>query len=370
MLNVLFVAARSSLYGASQAFLAQLPFLRRHGIEPSVVTTRSGSFADAIRLMDVRVMTETSLKSPRALSTRLFGNRYLRPVIAQARQQKIDLVSTTSLSASPAARRIARQLSVPWVAHVRNRYDGKRAKKLLQSYGVAKADFVIPVSQSAWETAKASITGAPPPHAVIPDGIVMPVGYYKKEDARRHLGLPTDALVAGFVGSIAPLKGTLDAARIVAQIDGLQLVVLGSGSGEYASLVREQPKTHFPGFRIDARALLPAFDVLLHPSRTEAYPLAPLEAMAAGVPVIASRVGGTPEALGDAAILLEPRAWATWVDAVRALLSDPKHRHSLQTRGRARAEQRSGAQAAELTARTYHQICRRTPNAHFSEQRP
>jgi glycosyltransferase involved in cell wall biosynthesis len=88
----------------------------------------------------------------------------------------------------------------------------------------------------------------------------------------------------------------------------------------------------------DAAALLGAFDVLVLSSRTEGTPIVLLEGMSAGRAIIATAVGGIPDAVGDgAAMLVPPESAADLTRAIVGLLADPERRESLATAARARA---------------------------------
>ena len=86
------------------------------------------------------------------------------------------------------------------------------------------------------------------------------------------------------------------------------------------------------GYRDDVMELLDATDVLVHPSRTEAFPTALLEAMAARVPVVATAVGGIPEIVADGrtGLLVDaPPDAGRFADAVLSLAADPDLRRRL-----------------------------------------
>ena len=93
------------------------------------------------------------------------------------------------------------------------------------------------------------------------------------------------------------------------------------------------------GFRQDVRALLPAADVYASSSISEGISITILEAMAAGVPVIATAVGGTPEILSDeAGVLVRSRDPRQLADAMLALAADFRRRAALAAAGRRRLE--------------------------------
>ncbi len=95
------------------------------------------------------------------------------------------------------------------------------------------------------------------------------------------------------------------------------------------------------GHRDDVMELLDASDILLHSSRTEAFPTALVEAMAASVPVVGVAVGGIPEIVrdGETGLLVEPPPRAEPIaDALATLLDDPALRARLSAAGRERYE--------------------------------
>jgi glycosyltransferase involved in cell wall biosynthesis len=101
----------------------------------------------------------------------------------------------------------------------------------------------------------------------------------------------------------------------------------------------------FLGERDDVPELLRAVDLLLVPSWEEPFGRAIVEAMAAGVPAIATDVGGPPEILaGGGGVVLPPRSPAAWSAAIGELLSDGERLAALGERARAAARARFGAE--------------------------
>jgi glycosyltransferase involved in cell wall biosynthesis len=143
-------------------------------------------------------------------------------------------------------------------------------------------------------------------------------------------------------------------------------LVLAAGDGpEYDRLARLIEARGLPvrllGRRSDVPDLLAAADVFVMTSRWEGSPLVVQEAMAAGVPVVATAVGGVPALTGDGAVLVpagEPEAVAR---AVGALLDDPAERAALVERARAVAATWPGeAEAARRIARVYREVSGRS----------
>ena len=103
----------------------------------------------------------------------------------------------------------------------------------------------------------------------------------------------------------------------------------------------------FAGHRDDVMAVLDAADVLLHPSRIDAFPGALLEAMAAGVPVVATAVGGIPDIVDDGVtgvLVAPPPRPAALAEALAPLLADPALRAGLSERARERFDRSFSAE--------------------------
>jgi glycosyltransferase involved in cell wall biosynthesis len=154
--------------------------------------------------------------------------------------------------------------------------------------------------------------------------------------ARAQLGIPPDRKTIGFVGRLTPEKGAdlfLDAlARLPGTIAG---VIVGDGP-ERAVLEARcdrlglRSRLLFAGARPDAGELVSAFDAVVVSSRTEGSPMILLEAISAGVPVVAARVGGVPDVLGERGGWLVPPA------APEAIAAAVLERFALESEARAR----------------------------------
>ena len=134
------------------------------------------------------------------------------------------------------------------------------------------------------------------------------------------------------------------AVRVAPQFPEAHFVIAGDGPlrQELVALAEDlglRDRVHFLGFRSDASALMGSLDVLVVPSLTEGSPLVTLEAMAAGVPVVASAVGGIPDQVrhGKEGLLVPPGDTGAMGDAIVALLRDPARARSLGEAGRRRA---------------------------------
>jgi glycosyltransferase involved in cell wall biosynthesis len=185
--------------------------------------------------------------------------------------------------------------------------------------------------------------------------------------ARARLGLAEGGPVLAVIAQITPWKGQDDAIRIAAELrrshPQLQLLLVGSAKFDSAatrydnvayleSLQRQVSRSglddavRFLGERDDVPELLPAVDLLLVPSWEEPFGRTVIEAMASGVPVAATDVGGPAEILASAGascgLALPPKQPETWAEAIQALLADPARLSAMGEQGRRTARKRFG----------------------------
>jgi sugar transferase (PEP-CTERM/EpsH1 system associated) len=154
-----------------------------------------------------------------------------------------------------------------------------------------------------------------------------------RADARQALGIPVDWTVAGTVGRLDPVKDQACLIRAFARAAGEAkrvLVIVGDGPcrEELAALVKELAigdRVRLLGERNDIPLILRALDVFVLSSIGEGISNAILEAMAAGLPVIATRVGGNVELVREALTgrLIEPRRPEALAEALSAYFDDP-----------------------------------------------
>jgi L-malate glycosyltransferase len=164
--------------------------------------------------------------------------------------------------------------------------------------------------------------------------------------ARRLLGVPAGAFAVGTVARLDPVKdlGTLLTAFHSVSCAGAELVVVGDGP-ERETLEQQAAtlgvRVRFTGARSDVRSLLPALDVFVNCSISEGVSVTILEAMAAGIPVVATAVGGTPEVLESEStgLLVPARSPGALAGALMRLTADRKLGRRLGAAGRAKLEE-------------------------------
>ncbi|MEN3112751.1 glycosyltransferase family 4 protein [Uliginosibacterium paludis] len=164
---------------------------------------------------------------------------------------------------------------------------------------------------------------------------------------RQRLGIPDAAPVAGFVGRIHWEKGPdvfVQAALLASQrAPDAHFVLVGDGPmrdglADLVAEYRRQDRIHFAGLVDDMPSAYQDMDLTVSSSYSEAMPLAVMEAMASGLPVIATRVGGVTEMLeqGETGYLVAPGDAKAIADMLAFLLRSPAEMQRLGARGRQR----------------------------------
>jgi glycosyltransferase involved in cell wall biosynthesis len=165
--------------------------------------------------------------------------------------------------------------------------------------------------------------------------------------ARQSLGIPLDAYVIGMVSRLDPSKGHTDSisafSAMAAEREDAWLVIVGKGRDEadiHDHAVRSVAARRivFAGYRSDVPELLGSFNAFLHPSRNEPFGMAILEALAAGLPVVAYDEGGVPEIItsGCDGILVAPGDVRALSEALVSLYEHPALATRLATAARAK----------------------------------
>jgi len=243
------------------------------------------------------------------------------------------------------------------VVHLHGRILEPRGLSLVTHSGRG-ADAVIAVSRAVAER----VVGTRP--LVVYPGIPVP----ETPGLPAPLGGTTAERIVGCAGRLLPLKGLVYLLRAIASLRAefanLVLEIAGSGP-ERATLEREVQRlglsdgVRFLGWVEELAPVLARWEVFVLPSLEEGFGIAALEAMAAGLPVVASAVGGIPELVEDGRTgwLVPPADPRALAERLRALLLDAGRRRALGEAGRARAfEQFSMARLVTEISRVYEAL--------------
>jgi glycosyltransferase involved in cell wall biosynthesis len=332
---------------------------------------RWGAFADEIDARHIPLL-ECNVTSFRSLSALGQQARLVRHVV----KRRIDIVHAYSFYGNLFAVPPARMAGVPVViASIRDRAPYLTPmQKHAQRWACQFADCILvnAIAVKAWligegyEAAKI---------VVIPNGVDLS----RFEATARHesvfgaLGIPGGAPVVLVVSRLNPLKGLepfLEAAALVAPaFPSARFVIVGdtnpnerpywSTLTNLTSRLGLTERVTFAGLRRDVPQLLSAATISVMPSLNEALSNVLLESMAAGAPVVATRVGGTPEAIVDGVngMLVPPGDASAMAAAISALLSDPVRARRLGDAARRRiSEQFSMERMVSATEQLYQQL--------------
>lgn len=247
-----------------------------------------------------------------------------------------DIVHTHGYHADVLFRPVAQRLGLPVVATVHGFTIGGLKNQLfewLQRRSLRHMDAAVAVSRPLAD--RLARSGVPtPPLLVIPNAYRAPGSFLEQHEARQQLGLSLDAKVIGWVGRVTPEKGpevAIEALNLL-RASGAVLSIIGRGRMEPALRSRLtqlglEQQVRWQGAIPDAWQLFRAFDVFCLSSHTEGTPIALFEAMAAGVPVVATTVGGVPDVVTEReAFLVPPAAPESLATALERALSGAPER--------------------------------------------
>lgn len=252
-----------------------------------------------------------------------------------------DVVHTHTSKAGVLGRIAARWAGVPLVVHtphghVYHGYGGRLrscffvwVERLLAPW----ADSLVALTESERQEHLRNRVGTPEQWHVIPSGVEVERYQQPTPLRRADVGVPEHVFLMGCVARLVPVKGIEDAIEAVARLVDLNppvhLILVGDGPQRKALVELAQARgvgdrVHFLGLRRDVPAILPLLDLFVLPSRNEGMGRVIVEAQAAGVPVVATRVGGIPDLVGEERTgrLVPPATPAALAAAVRSLHGD------------------------------------------------
>ncbi len=340
--KILHLVTRLELGGAQQNTLYCATHHDRSRFDVEVIAGRGGFLdGEASRIPDARVQLVDYLKHPIAPVSDLLAVLKLRDYFRNA---KIDLVHTHSSKAGILGRLAAHLAGVPAVVHtvhgwsfnptqpsvLRGAYVG------LERMAAPLSDKLIVVSGLNREVGLQRGIGRAEQYAVLHSGIDLDCYRSVPDDdqeLRRELGFDPEHIVVGTLSSMKPQKAPLDfvraAAAAHARDDRLRFVFAGDGvlRDEVERLVGELGMGsvfRLCGWRRDVTRLLAAMDLFVLTSLFEGLPRAVLQAMAAGVPVVATAVDGTPEVVShnETGLLVPPSRPGAVAEAILTLVAD------------------------------------------------
>ncbi len=260
--------------------------------------------------------------------------RCLRELGAVFRKHRVDLVHSHEFTMGVYGTWAARRAWLPHVITMHGgRYHSSRwYRRLAMRAAVRASGGVVAVSSDVGRVLRRDLRLSASAVRVIPNGVVP--ASRAAGSVRQDLGLTPDDRLILSVGNLYPVKGhqyLLDAIAIVARAHPtVHVAIAGRGGEEPALRARAAAlgiahHVHLLGFRSDIGGLLAAADTFVLPSLSEGLPLALLEAMFAGLPIVATDVGAVRAVLEpDAGVVVPPADAASLAAAITRLLNNPR----------------------------------------------
>jgi glycosyltransferase involved in cell wall biosynthesis len=357
--------------GAERHLLTLLPALRRFDVEPSVLllVEPDKPMDDYVAMLQAREIPVVREVIHRHADPSLVGR-----IRRQLRQRQPDLVHTHLLHADLYGLLAAKSLRLPVITsrHNDNAFRRHPIMRGVNWLWWRFTDEGIAISDAIRDFC-IEVENAPPVHirtiryGVEPDSLTQDVPTARAA-LRESLNVPPDALIVGTMSRLIEQKGLSYGLQAFAQVQDQHpnALLVVSGSGVLHEVLEAEAKSlklraHFIGWQPDPLQVLAGYDLLLMPSLWEGFGLVLLEAMAQGLPIIASRVSAIPEVVhhNETGLLVAPRDVSALADALNQLLDNS---HTRQQFGEA-AQQRLQTmfhvdKMAEDTASLYFLILR------------
>jgi glycosyltransferase involved in cell wall biosynthesis len=333
--------------------------------QATIITGSGNRLLDEADAAGLEVIIEPALRAPIDPRSDV---RALRALSALLRRRNFDVAHTHTSKAGALGRMAAHRAAVPRIVHTYHGFPfhefqsrGRRGAYVAIERRLGRiTDVALCVGTGVAVEAVRRRLVAPERIRTIGvavegvSGAELPAHMPGARDRARHaLGIPADATVIGAVGRLTYQKAPEDFLSMIGHLGRADVVAVWVGGGELAEhisrLARAQPpgRIVLAGERADVPEILPAFDVFVLPSRYEGLPTAVVEAMACGIPVVATAVNAVADVVvpGETGLLVPPRRPDLAATAVRYLLDQPAVAARMAVTARARLGQRFGMSA-------------------------
>ncbi|WP_239405146.1 glycosyltransferase [Frankia sp. Cj3] len=348
--------------GAGAVALGGARALRPEAVEVTIVTGSGGRLLDEAAAAGLEVIVEPSLCSPIAPRDDARALCHLSALFARRR---FDVVHTHSAKAGVVGRMAASHTDVAKIVHTFHGFPFHEFQSRVRREAYVQVERCLgQITDTALcvgtaVSVEAVRRGLIRPERMRTIGVPIDTGAVirspqTRDHARRALGLPNTALVVGMVGRVSYQKAPENFVTALELMRRLDVIGIWVGGGELAERLQERIRRALPGARIvlageraDVPRLLPAFDVFALPSRYEGLPVAIVEAMICGIPVVATAVNSVPDVVrpGETGLLVPPQRPDLLADALGHLLDRPEEAARMAAAARAQIDDRYSAQA-------------------------
>ncbi|MCB9478345.1 MAG: ATP-grasp domain-containing protein [Deltaproteobacteria bacterium] len=350
-IRVMHTIETSNPGGAERMMMAVVDSLKHNDYESRILLIKDGWLSEQFRARDLPMDV---------VRLRALGDiRFILKMARICRNADIDIVHSHEMYMNFHGAIASRLAGVGHIAVVHGNIDFLRAwqRKLAYRLALMAGTTFVAVSYATRDELAQVIGVSPRRIRVIHNGVSIPVeaDERRRDDARRALDVGDRPTVA-LIGSLYTVKGheilLAGLSRLQKRVPDVAVLFIGRGKPGDQERLEAIAKpfgdaVRFLGFRDDVERLLPGIDVLAVPSLMEGLSLSLCEAMAAGVPAVASRVGGNPEVITDGhdGYLFPVGDSAAFADRVADLLTDPAHRKKIAAAARRTAIERFSNEA-------------------------
>ncbi len=347
--------------GAQMALLRLLTHLDRSRFEPSVVCLYNGNGEPAQRIKALGIpVIDLEMRGKLRLDA-------LWRLYMVLRQTQPTILHTWMFHANLPGRILGRLSGVPIIiSSERTMGQESRWRYHLNRISAPLSDRVVCVSQRVADFVTQKVGIPENKVVVIPNGIDTAIfaNLPPKNQTRTRLNLPIEKNIVGTITRLTPVKRLDMLLRATSDLPDVHLLIVGDGP-EKDNLVQLgqnlqlTTRLHFAGQQNNIIPWLAAMDVCVLASDWEGMPNVILEAMSAGLPVVATAVGGTPEVVIDneTGFLVPPGNPKALAEAIETLLHNPALRHKMGHAGIQRVQQHfTLRQMVERTQTLYEEL--------------
>jgi L-malate glycosyltransferase len=367
-LNILQVCSAREIGGGERHLVDLIRSLAERGHTVYVALIPDSPLISELSFLPTHQVLEARLRNPLDLSSAMKLARF-------AREHSVDIIHSHVARDYPlTALASARAGNVPYVLTRHVLFPLKSVHRLILS----RTSRIIAVSRAVAAALHRQGIFDPNKIVTIPNGINIERFAEKARYRTRPEYLDKDVtkLIVGMVGHLAPIKGQEDfiraAAIVAAERNDVDFVIAGedkSHTGEHRSAIESliaelklNERIQLLGWLDDVRELLGSLDLFVSPSRAEPFGLVIVEAMASGVPVVATISEGASEIIEDGVTgrlvpIKHPEALAK---AIKELLANPSERKHFSVNGLNRVEQYSLERMVDATEQLYLDVLQNT----------
>ncbi len=368
-LRVAYISTTSEPGGAEISLVTLIRGLDRSEVEPLALLPSHGPLAERLQSLGVQV-SFAPMETRRRRRPMGFW-RSQRAIAHWLRDERPDIVHVNSFWAPELVIPAARGAGFPVVYHCRDLYDRLDAAR---ASAFRMCDAVIAITRCVADRLEALLPGLPV-NVIYNDVDVDALEDEPPDRALRPSLGWEDCFVVGIASRISPDKGQLDFIRAAALVSerfpAARFLVVGSPlfthdrdyparlDSEVLSLGL-QGRVHFTGFVESVASVYRTMDVCVLASRSEPFGLVVVEAMACGVPVVATRSGGPEEIItdGETGLLVDVGRSDLMAEAILRLAEDPGLRERLAAAGRREVASRFNGQESRTVMRLYRTLAR------------